>query len=169
MTVQELLQSIGDNPGYVLVYFALLPALALLIGWLDGARGHGNPWRYLYSGIIYLSAVPGLFALTLNVYLFLFERRSILDMDVLTQLLPIVSLVLTLAIVRRNVDLDYIPGFDKLSGLLLLITGLLGLMWLADRTHVVAFFQMRFEVVLAIFAVLLLLLRLGLRKIAGEG
>jgi hypothetical protein len=90
-------------------------------------------------------------------------------MDVLTQLLPIVSLVLTLAIIRRNVDLDYVPGFDKLSGLLLLITGLLGLMWLADRTHLIAFFQMRFEVVLAIFAVLLLLLRLGLRKIAGEG
>ncbi|MFM8363110.1 MAG: hypothetical protein ACKOA4_10465 [Haliscomenobacter sp.] len=167
MTLQELLQHIGENPVYILSYFAALPAIALLTGRLDGERGHGNPWRYIYSGIIYLSAVPGLFALTLNIYLFLFEKRSILDMDVLTQLLPIASLVLTLSIVRRNVDLEYVPGFDKLSGLLLLISGLLGLMWLADRTHVVAFFQMRFEVVLLIFVVLLLLLRFGFRKVFG--
>lgn len=167
MTLQELLQAIGENPVYVVGYFALLPFLALLLGWVDGARGHSSPWKYLYSGIIYLSAIPGLFALMLDVYLFLFEKRSILQTEVFTQVLPILSMVLTLAVIRRNADLDYIPGFEKLSGLLWLIIGLLGLMWLADRTHIVAFFHMRFEVVVLIFVVLLILLRLGFRRVFG--
>lgn len=167
MTLQELLRYIGEHPQMVLAYFAALPLLALIIGILDGRRGHDMPWNYLYSGIIYLSAVPGIFALTLNVYLFLFERRSVMDMDIFTQVLPIVSMILALAIIRKNVDLNYIPGFDKLSGLLVFITAVMGLMWLADRTHIIAFFRMRFEVVLVIFLAILVLMRWGFKRIFG--
>ena len=63
MTVQELLQSIGDNPVYVLVYFALLPALALLIGWLDGERGEDKiSYAYTYGSSRY--AMPRTFSST---------------------------------------------------------------------------------------------------------
>lgn len=167
MTLQELFRTMGERPQFLVAFFAALPLLALILGALDRDRGHYSPWRYLYSGIIYLSAVPGIFSLTLNVYLFLFERQSVMNMDVLTQLLPIVSMILSLAIIRKNVDLNYIPGFDKLSGLLMLITAIMGLMWLADRTHIIAFFRMRFEVVALIFFGLLILIRIGSRQIFG--
>lgn len=167
MTLRDLFAYVSAHPDYVIFFFALLPFAALLGSFLDGDRGHTSPWKYIYSVIIYLVCIPGIFALTLNVYLFLFEKQSVLNMNLVTQVLPILSMILTLLIIRRNMDMSYIPGFDKLSGLLMLITAVLGLMWIVDRTHLIAFIQLRFEVVLLIFIGLLLLLRFGIKKAFG--
>jgi len=167
MTLRDLFAYVSAHPDYVIFFFALLPFAALLGSFLDGDRGHTSPWKYIYSGIIYLVCIPGIFALTLNVYLFLFEKQSVLNMNLVTQVLPILSMVITLLIIRRNMDMSYIPGFDKLSGLLMLITAVLGLMWIIDRTHIIAFIQLRFEVVLLVFIGLLLMLRFGLKKAFG--
>lgn len=169
MTLNDLLMYLGNHPESIVLYFAVLPVAALLLAWIAGVEGRDAPWKFLYSAIIYLSAVPGIFALSLNVYIFLFERSSILNMDIYTQVLPIVSMILTLSIVRRNVDLSYIPGFDKLSGLLMLIAATIGLMWLVDRTRIFAIISMPFSVVVLIFAGLLLALSFGYRQFFGRG
>ena len=165
MTLQELLDGVSDRPTIVVFYFALLPLAALLAGWLDDDRGHYAPWKYIYSGLIYACSIPGIFAFSLNIYQFLFTGRSLFDTDIYVQILPIASMILTLLIIRRQVDLEYIPGFDRLSGLLMLITAVLGIMWIVDRTHLIAFVRLRFEVVLLIFAGLLLLIRFGWKRI----
>lgn len=167
MTLQELFDLIGQNPNFVIFYFSLLPFAALLGTFLDGDRGHTSPWKYIYSVIIYLVCIPGLFALMLNIYLFLFEKRSVMDMDLILQVLPIVSMIITLLVIRNNMDMRYIPGFDKLSGFLMLITAVLGIMWIVDRTHVIAFIQLRFEVAIIIFIALLLLMRFGFKRVFG--
>lgn len=167
MTLQEFLGYLGAHPGAVAGYFASLPLFAWIIGAIDRDRGHAAPWSYFYSGIIYLSSVPGIFALALNVYLFLFERRSVMDMDLIAQVLPILSMILCLAIIRRNVDLAYVPGFEKLSGLLLILTAVIALMWLADRTQIIAFIRMRFEAVVLVFLAIFLLMRWGIRRVLG--
>ncbi len=168
MTLQDLFDLVAENPKYVVFYFAILPLAALLAGALDNDRGHALPWNYIYSFLIYAVSVPGLFALTLNVYQFLFERTRVMDVDLVLQVLPIVSMIFTLLIIRRNVDLDYIPGFDKLSGLMMIITAVLGLMWLADRTHIIAFLRLRWQVVILIFAGLMLLIRFGFQRSFGS-
>jgi hypothetical protein len=169
MTLQELLNYAGNNPQSMLFYFGALPLAAVIVGLLDQQRGHNAPWNYLYAALIYLSAVPGIFALTLIVYQFLFERTSIMNLDVVSQLLPILSMLLTLGVVRRNVDLNYIPGFDKLSGLLFLIAATLGLMWLADRTRIFAFVSMPFYAVVLVFFGLLFAMRFGFKQAFGPG
>jgi hypothetical protein len=167
MTLQELLNYAGNNPQSMLLYFGALPLGAVIVGLIDQQRGHHPPWNYLYAAIIYLSAVPGIFALTLIVYQFLFERTSILNLDVVSQLLPILSMLLTLSVVRRNVDLNYIPGFDKLSGLLFLIAATLGLMWLVDRTRIFAIISMPFYAVVLVFFGLLFTIRFGFKQAFG--
>nr|HPH20084.1 hypothetical protein [Haliscomenobacter sp.] len=82
MTLRDLLIYVGNHPESVVLYFAILPIAALLLAWIAGVEGRNSPWNYLYSAIIYLSAVPGIFALSLNVYIFLFERGSIMNLDV---------------------------------------------------------------------------------------
>ena len=74
-------------------------------------------------------------------------------------------MILTLLIIKRNVDFDAIPGFDKLSGLMMMIAATLGIMWFIDRTHIYAITYLRFEVVLLIFFVLLLIIRFGWSRI----
>ena len=107
--MRDLLIYVGNHPASVVLYFAVLPIAALLLAWIAGVEGRNSPWNYFYSAIIYLSAVPGIFALSLNVYIFLFERGSIMNLDVYTQLLPILSMILTLGLVRRNADLSHVP------------------------------------------------------------
>ncbi|MFN7118781.1 MAG: hypothetical protein ACK4TA_18425 [Saprospiraceae bacterium] len=165
MTLRQLFDLIGNNPAYIIFYFAIIPFAALLANVLGKGEGNLSPWKYLYSILIYAVCVPGIFAVTLSIYYFLFEKRSILDTDVYIQILPIVSMVLTLLIIRRNADFDYIPGFDKLSGLMMMIAATLGIMWFVDRTHIYAITYLRFEVVLLIFFALLLVIRFGWSKI----
>ena len=161
MTLQDLFQLLAENPAYILVFFSLIPITALLAAVMGRGEGHLAPWRYLYSVLIYLVCVPAIFSITLSIYLFLFERRSILQTDVYTQILPVLSMAVTLWLIKKNVDLVYIPGFDKLSGLIVMIAATLGIMWFIDRTRILAFTYIPFPYVLLIFVVLLLVIRLG--------
>ncbi len=165
MTLQELFNLIAEQPAYIIFYFAIIPFAAFIAGLLSKGEGHLAPWKILYAILIYAVCIPGIFAITLDVYFFLFEKRSILDTDIYTQILPVISMVATLLIIRRNVDFDYIPGFDKISGLITMIAATLGIMWFIDRTHIYAISYLRFEVVVLIFFALLLIIRFGWSKI----
>lgn len=149
-------------------FFAMLPFTAWLAGVMGKGEGHLSPWKYVYAGLIYLASVPGIFAITLGIYQFLFERKSLLQVEIFTQLLPIASMILTLTIIRRSVDLDDIPGFDKLSGLVMMITAALGVMWIVDRSRILIFSYIRIEVVLLIFVALLLVIRFGWARMVSR-
>lgn len=162
MTLQDFFKLLGENPNYVFWYFGLIPFTALLAGYIGKGEGHISPWKYLYSALIFLVCIPGIFAVTLNIYLFLFERnqRSILEYDILSQILPIVSMVFTLFVIGRNVHFSSIPGFDKISGLMTMITATFAFMWFLDRTHIVVFSYVPFWQAILIFIVLFLIIRL---------
>jgi len=168
MTLQELFEYFSDNPNFILGYFILIPVLALVAGVLDKDQGHYYPWNYIYAVLIYLVSIPGIFAFTLNIYVFMFEKRNIMTTDLYTQVLPIVSMILTIWIIRKNVVLDYIPGFDRLSGLMMLITSALIIMWMIDRFRVIAFTQIRFQYVVLFLLGLIFVMRYGMRSIFGS-
>jgi hypothetical protein len=159
MTLGELFQRVSENPVNVVFYFTVIPFAAALAAWLGKGEGHLSPWKYLYSALIYLVCVPGIFAVTLSVYLFLFERRSIFDTNIYTQLLPVLSMIVTLLLIRKNVDFDAIPGFGRISSLITIVLAAILIMWFVDRTHIVVFSYLRIEYVLLIFVGLFLLIR----------
>ncbi len=136
MTLREFFELLAQNPSILIFFFIACPLTAFLASWLGKGEGHITPWKYLYSVLVYLICIPGIFAVTLNIYLFLFERQSIFDSDIWTQILPIFSMVATLLLIRKNVTFDQVPGFGKLHGLMLMIMVILILMFLLDRTHI---------------------------------
>ena len=165
MTLQQLIEQIAQNPYPVWAYFGLIPTTAALSAITAQGEGAIPPWKYLYATLIYLSCVPGIFAIAFDISLFLFERHSILQTDIYTQVLPIASMFLTLFIIRRNVNLDDIPGFDKLSGLVTMIAGTISFLWFLDKLHIIAFISMNIYQLIAIFALFLLLIRWGWSKL----
>ncbi|TAK41946.1 MAG: hypothetical protein EPO28_07890 [Saprospiraceae bacterium] len=165
MTLQEFFDLLAANPFWILAFFILVPFTAWLAGNLGKGEGHLTPWKYLYSTLVYLSCVPGIFAVTLSIYLFIFERRPILQTDIYTQILPVLSMVGTLLLIRRNVDLKDVPGFEKISGLILVITATLALMWFIDRTHIWVISFLPFWQAVLIFIGLLLTVKWGWGKI----
>lgn len=168
MTLQQFFDRISQQPDWLLLYFAIVPLMAFLALLLGKNEGHLSPWKYFYAFVVYLACIPGIFSVALNVYLFLFERRSIFDFNIYTQILPFFSMLLTLWLIRRNVpSFDYIPGFQKVSGLIFMIFATLAIMWIVDRTRIVVFSYLRFEYVLVIFGILLMLMLWGWRRFFG--
>ena len=165
MTLRELFDYLSANPAVMMLYFLMVPFTAFLAGILGKGEGHLSPWKYLYSALIYLVCVPGIFAAALAVYLFLFEKGgSIFNVNLLTQVLPIVSMVLTLGIIRSNAPFESIPGFSKLSSLMLMIASIFILMYFLDRLHLVAWVNVPVIYLVLIVAGLLLAFRLALKS-----
>ena len=166
MTLQECFDILSSNPAIIVFYYCAVPLTAILAGELDRDEGHLSPWKYLYSALVYLATVPGIFAVTLFIYLFLFEGMSIMDFDIYTQLLPVVSMIITLWIVKKNVNLDQIPGFDKLSTLMFIILVIFMAMWILNKMRFVVFSHLPLYWVVLIFIGVMIALRYGINKLS---
>jgi hypothetical protein len=94
----------------------------------------------------------------------LFERRSILEMNIFTQIVPVISMIVTLFLIRRNVSLDIVPGFGKLSGLLMMTTAVIALLWILDRTRIFAITVIPFIWVVVLFLIIILVAIVGIRQ-----
>ncbi|MCB0518754.1 MAG: hypothetical protein H6577_03870 [Lewinellaceae bacterium] len=169
MTLQAFFDLLSAHPAWILAFFILLPMTALLLGWIAKGAEYESPWSYAYSTLIYLACVPGIFAVTLSVYVFVFERRSIFQTDIYTQVLPIVSMIATLLIIRRTVDLDSIPGFDKITGLIVVIFAVFSIFWVLDKTHIWVVSYLPFWQGVLIFIGLLIAIRYGWTKMVKRG
>jgi len=109
--------------------------------------------------LIYAVCIPGVSAIAFNLYLFAFQRQDVFATDVLTQILPIISMVLTLWLVRKNVAFENIPGFDKISQLITIIASVLLILWLGDKVRIYTLSIVPLWVFLALFVGLILLIR----------
>lgn len=166
MTLGDFFRYTSEDPSVIIFYFIALPLTALL-AWVFGrGSGHLSPWKYLYTILIYLACVPGIFSFTLSVYLFLFEHRSVMETNIYTQILPLVSMILTIWLIRKNVDLDDVPGFGKLSGLMMLIAVVLVVMWILDRTRIFALTYIPFVYAILILVGLFVVARVGMNRLA---
>ncbi len=166
MTLGDFIRSVGDDPVPATLYFLMLPTLALLTNWIAGKQAFQAPWKYFYALLVYAACIPGIFAACLSVYLFLFQRGgSIFNVNLIAQVLPILSMVLTLAVIRQRVSFAYVPGFSKLSSLMLGLSVIFFLMYLLDRTRIIAFVYMPVQYLLLIVIGSLLVLHYTFRQL----
>ena len=165
MTVQEFFNYVHDHSSAALCFYLGVPVLALLVSWVSAPRCGESPWKYFYSVLVYAACLPGIFAVTLDIYFFFWERRSLMDSEIMIQWMPVLSMICSLIIIRRYVSFESVPGFDKLSGLMTIIAVLLGMMWVLDRTHIYAFTFMPFGAVLFVFVGGVLLIRWSLARL----
>jgi len=165
MTLNELFTWLYQHPGYPLGYLLGIPFLAGLLGLIVDDRSGRDPWRYVYMFLMYLSCVPGIFAIILMIYGFFFGKMDLYEIDLISHVLPVISMIATIYIIRRFVSLDLIPGFGKLTGLILMITTALILLWVLDKTRIILFSYLPFSYVLGILIALLLIFRYGLKKV----
>ncbi|RRB06475.1 hypothetical protein [Larkinella rosea] len=166
MTLQDFFNAVSSNPALLAVFLLSIPALAFVVNMWSGATAEEIwRWRFVYATLVYLACIPGIFAFTLNIYLFLFERQSIWQMNLITQVLPIVTMAATLMLIKRKLPFNYIPGFGKLSGFMTLIGAVIGLLWFIDRTRIYAVTYIPFIYIVVGFVGLLLVIRFAWSKL----
>ncbi|WP_234734329.1 hypothetical protein [Tellurirhabdus bombi] len=166
MTLRDFFQAVSAQPALLMVLLLAIPALAILVNLWAGETAEAIwRWRYVYAALVYLACIPGVFAITLNAYLFLFERQSIWSMNLVTQVLPILTMAGTLLVIRRKIPFKYVPGFGKISGFMTLIAAVMGILWFIDRTRIYAVTYIPFAYIAIGFVGLLILIRFAWSKI----
>jgi phosphoglycerol transferase MdoB-like AlkP superfamily enzyme len=166
MTLGDFFNKVNEHPMVVLAFFVLVPLLSLLVGLLSGKKAGETPWTSIQSGLIYVVAAPAVFAVMLTFYLFFFERRSIFDTNIITQVVPVLSLAQTLLIIRRFVPLKFVPGFNKIGDLLAMLALIFGVLWILDRTRIFVFTMMPFQYILIGLVAMVVLVRFFWRRLS---
>lgn len=160
MTLRDFFSFITANSQLAVLCLLAVPLLAFLVNlWSGDTAEQIFRWRYAYAALVYLACIPGVFALTLNIYLFLFERQSIWALNMVTQVLPLLTMATTLVLIRRKIPFAYVPGFGRLSGFLTLIAAIMGVLWFVDRLRIYAVTYVPFGYVVVGFVALLVIIR----------
>ena len=171
MPLRELLGGAFFGSGW---WFGLLagPALVALLLSFGPAR-HRRPFpppkplAWLYAVLIYVTSVPGVFALTLTLYTLLFTSETLLDVNLSVYGLPILTMGLTLGFLNRVVDFDLLPGFERLSGLMVLMAVSFAIVFVLFRLRVFLFFGGSMGTFIALFAIAFALLKVGAKRLLG--
>ncbi|CAM1361385.1 hypothetical protein [Tenacibaculum xiamenense] len=165
MTVQDIIDLIDKNSSAILNYYIVLGIISL-IGLLFVNRDNfKSPITYAYTFLIYASVIPGLLALMLIVYNLFFLKRNLLHLPVLTYYLPVIAMGVLLLIIKKTVSLKEIPGFERLSGLFMLIFVTLIITYFVQKIFIGVFFIGSVSYLIGLFVVLLLVLKVGWNKL----
>lgn len=160
MSVREVIHWLGAHPSALGWFLAFLPLAALILPMFHGKnRGNDAPWKYLYSLLTYLVCLPGMLACIVVGYSLFFSRENLLDANALVYFGPPVSMTVTLMIMGKQVKFDSLPGFERLSGLLILMGGTFAIVLLISKTFVGVVFGGSVIQLLAVATAVFLLLK----------
>jgi len=166
MTLGQFFEYLNNSPLLLIAFFAGVPLLAFLFNWIFRQDATLSPWNYLYSILVFAVSVPGILVVGMGIYLFLFERgNSLYNLQLLTQVLPVVSMIVTLGIVRRNIAFEDVPGFGKLTSLMVLIVTVLIIMYLLQRLHLIVWINLPPLVFIGGLVILLFAVRFTLKSL----
>lgn len=158
MTIQELIDWFSTNPYLVLGYFAAM-LLLTLIAVSVVSQNNFKQVRYFMSMLIYGVTVPGILAIFLTLYALLFLGNSLLNVSIVIYFVPILTMVLTLVILNKKVAMKDIPGFGKLSALIIMIGIAFIIIFVLQKSYFGVFFNGGFTQLMLVFAILLVVLR----------
>src|SRR3954470_23958627 len=107
MTINDLIKMANGHLLALLIFFVALPVIAWLCGRIHGRGNGGNaPWKYIYSVLVYLVCIPGLFASVLTGYELFFQRADLLNVNLAIYFLPIASMIVTLIFIHKTVNFE---------------------------------------------------------------
>jgi hypothetical protein len=168
MTLQELFARAEAQPWVALAYFGLPPALAWLAGRMHPrGRVADSPLRYVYMVLLYMVCLPGILAAVA-----LADRLAqgqLMQAGLLSEVLPVLSMLVTLGLVRGQAPPEQIPGFRRIAGFVWLLALSGTAVYLLTKTHIWIVFGGGFGTLLVALGVLFLLLRWAFERTFGAG
>ncbi len=164
MTTQDLINLFSGNQYYVLGYFGVIFILSALVTLTVNRENIGN-LKYLMSFLVYAVAIPGVLSVLLVLYKLLMLRESLLDVSIIAYFVPIIAMVVTLLLLNRKIKLEKLPGFQRLSGLVVIITIAFIIIFILQRTYFGVLILGSFVQVILVFGVLMIVLRMAAKKL----
>ncbi|MFT4927468.1 MAG: hypothetical protein ACI8WB_003575, partial [Phenylobacterium sp.] len=144
------------------------PLCCLLLNLTQNKSNTRKPVHYLYSTAIFATAIPGLFASIIVFYSLFFIKTNLLNSNVVLYFLPIISMAATFFIVGRRVGFDILPGFVRLSGLMILLGVICLVVFFLYRLRFVIGFFASIEQLVMIGVFLYIITKVGFAKLKGK-
>ncbi|WP_158975194.1 hypothetical protein [Cellulophaga sp. L1A9] len=163
MSIQDIISWFNNNQSGVLYYFIAALVLAILSTLIVNAKNIGAI-KYIMSFLVYSVCIPGVLALFLLLYNILFLGSSILQLGLVTYFVPIVAMILILLILNRKIKMSKLPGFTRLSSLIVMIGISFILLFVLQRSYFGVVFLGGFTQLLLVFAVIMVVLRVAWNK-----
>lgn len=162
VTVRDFIDLLSTNPWILVAVLLLPPLLTGIVGLLHGrADGAQTPWRYLYALLVYWTCIPGIFAAVLTAYSLFFVHENLLQANVLIYFLPIAAMLVTLVLIGKQASIQNLPGFDRLSGLMVMLAVSFVLALAIEKTRLFLFFGAPVATLVLVAAFLFALLKWG--------
>jgi hypothetical protein len=169
VTIRDLIDFLGQHPLILLAIFAAPPLLALVLGRLLGRERAGEtPWKYVFAVLVYLVCIPGMLAAVLTAYTLFFTRENLLDVNVLVYLLPLLSMAVSLMLISSAVGFERVPGFQRLSGLMLLLATTFVILLFVSKTRIWLVFAGSFLNLAVLAVAVFALLKWGVHMAMGR-
>ncbi|MEQ8245852.1 hypothetical protein [Fulvivirga sp.] len=164
MTIQDIITSLATNSTPIFVYYGVMITVTILLLAIL-KESNVNTLKYVASTLVYGVSVPGIFAVLLTFYAFFLLKSSLLEVSITIYFFPIVMMVVVLFGLNRKLNMRSIPGFDKLSGLMILIALTMLIIFILQRTYFGILFVGGFFQLLVVFVILFLLLKMAWSKL----
>jgi len=165
MTVQQLIDLLGSHPKLILSYFVIIVIISLVGLLFVTPKNYSKSIGYMYSVLVYAVAIPGLLSIILILYNFFFLKANLLGLDISIYFVPLAAMILTLVVINKTVSMSQIPGFDKLSGLFLLIMITFIITYVLQRMFFGVFFIGKIQYLIVFFLALLFGIKVAWSKI----
>ncbi|MEW7280060.1 hypothetical protein ABW636_15810 [Aquimarina sp. 2201CG1-2-11] len=165
MTIQDFINWFGNNPNLVLSYFIVIIAISIVGLLFVNQNNFKSPITYFYATLIYAVTIPGLLAFVLLLYSFFFLKTNLLQLDMVTYFVPLIAMVATLVIINKTIPMSRIPGFDRLSGLFIIVIITFVITYVLQRMFFGVFFVGKFQYLIVLFFVLLIGLKIAWSRI----
>ena len=166
MSVQQFFSFLSEHTLWIVLYFVALFIMAFGFS----LRQKKSPSRLnsqVLSTLVFLVSIPGIMATIVVFYSLFFVRLNLLEVNIVIYFLPIITMIVTLFVISKNVNLNKLPGFNRLSGLmtLLVLTGFALLLLYKLRFFVGFFASMQSLLIFGI--VFYFLFKVALKKLGG--
>lgn len=166
MTISKFIEWVNLHSNLVIIYMIIVPVLALIATMVVGGINRKSSSRYLYSGLMHATCIPGVLAMILSGYTIGLQRGDILNVNVLVYFLPIISMGLTIGIINRTTRMAHIPGFKRLSGFMLMIAVAFVLVFILQRMFIGVLFFGTVQSLLLLFVALFVIIKIAWGRLA---
>jgi len=168
MSVKELLDWMSLHSPFVIIYLTILPLLSSALSYFANSIKMKKSVRRLISILLHLSVIPGMFSSALVFYTLFIVKGNLLAVNALLYFAPIISMFVLIVLIKRKLSLNVLPGFNRLSGMMLMMFISCFIVLLLYRFRLVIGFFGSFGQLLIAAVILYLIFKLALYKMRSK-
>lgn len=163
MTIESLIAQISQINGWIFLSVFTAPPIMVWLVSLCHPRENGGhpPWNYIYSFFVYLVCIPGMLSCTLTAYSLFFIRQNLLKVNLAVYFLPVICMIVTLVMIRKNAEWDELPGVERIYALMIIMVVSFGIALFIQKMRVFLFFGGAFSTLIMIAVFCFALLKWG--------